>query len=125
MMLDPLTRTVMNIIRQFGGPATLIVKTGEDTYDFETSTAVPLEVQYPIKMVAQDYIQKTNGLMTQSGTLIQTGDKQFFIQSDGVPAPRPGVDSIMFEGRRWTVLTLKDYNPSGVKSYCYEVYARI
>jgi hypothetical protein len=125
-MIDPLTRTVMNIIRQFGGTATMVVKTGEDTYDPETSTTIPGETQLPIKMVAQDYIQKTNGLMTQTGGLIQTGDKQFFIQADaGVPPPRPGVDAILFEGRKWTVLTLKDYNPSGSKSYCYEVYARV
>jgi hypothetical protein len=114
----------MNIIRQFGGSATLTVVTGE-VYDVETSTVVTTETQYPIKMVAQDYIQKSNGLYAQNGTLLQTGDKQFFIQSEGVPVPRPGTDSIIFEGRKWTVLTVKDYNPSGVKSYCYEIYARV
>jgi len=125
-MVDPLTRAVMNIIRQFGGPAYLIV-TGDSVYDPATSTMVQTETQVPIKMVAQDFIQKQNGFMAHNGTLLQTGDKQFFIQSDvdNVPVPRPGIDSILFEGKKWTIKTLKDYNPSGSKSYCYECYARI
>jgi hypothetical protein len=124
-MLDPLVRSVLTMMARYGGDATMVVVNGEGTYDPETSTTTSNEKEYPIRVLAQDYIQKSNGLMAQAGGLIQTGDKQFFIlPKDGMPAPRPEVDYVIFEGRKWTVKTLKDYNPSGTKSYLYEVFAR-
>lgn len=124
MMLDPLVRGVLNMMRQFGGMATLVVD-GEAEYNYETSKVEKTTQEYQVRVIAQDYIQKTSGIATQAGGLVQTGDKQFFIVPDEtVPAPRPGVDSIIFGGRKWTALTFKDYNPSGSKSYLYEVYAR-
>lgn len=124
-MVDPLIRTVLNMMSRYGGSAVLVVDNGEGTYDPETSTTTSAETEYQIRVLAQDYIQKTNGITTQLGGLVQTGDKQFFIQpADGMPMPRPGSDAIIFEGRKWTVTTIKDYNPSGTKTYVYEVYAR-
>lgn len=124
-MLDPLVRTVLTMMSRWGGDATLVVDSGDATYDPETSTTTLSVTDYLIRIIAQDYIQKTSGIMSQTGGLVQTGDKQFFIQpQEGVPAPRVGVDSIIFEGKKWTPITLKDYNPSGTKSYLYEVYAR-
>lgn len=125
-MMDPLIRGVLNMMRQFGGMATLVVDNGEGTYDPETSTTIPSITSYPVRVIAQDYIQKTSGITTAAGGLVQTGDKQFFIQvDDGVPLPRAGVDYIVFQGHKWTAIAIKDYNPSGSKSYLYEVYARM
>lgn len=124
-MVDPLIRTVVNMMSRFGGMATLVVDNGEETYDPVTSKTTPAITEYRIKALAQDYIQKTSGITTAAGGLVQTGDKQFFIQpEDDIPAPRVGVDYIIFEGRKWTAIAFKDYNPSGTKSYLYEVYAR-
>lgn len=124
-MLDPLVRTVLNLISRYGGDATLVVDSGGSTYDPETSSTTPSVTEYPIRLIAQDYIQKASGITTKSGGLIQTGDKQFWIlPQDGVPPPRPDVDYIIFEGVKWTAKTLKDFNPSGTMSYVYEVYAR-
>jgi len=125
-MIDPLIRTVLTMMSRYGGDARLVVDTGESTYDPETSKTTSAIKEYNIRVLAQDYIQKTSGITTQLGTLVKTGDKQFFIQPDeDVPMPRPGVDFIVFEGKQWTVTTIKDYNPSGAKSYVYEVYARL
>lgn len=125
-MLDPLIRSVVMMMNRFGGQATLLVSTGEETYDPETSTTTSAETPYQVRIIAQDYIQKTNGFIAQVGGMVQTGDKQFFIQPDDlIPMPRPGVDTIIFEGRKWNINTIKDYNPSGTKSYMYEVFARL
>jgi hypothetical protein len=124
-MLDPLIRGVVNMMSRYGGLAMLVVDSGESTYDPETSTTTPNVTEYSIRVLAQDYIQNASGLTSQTGGLVQTGDKQFFIQpEEGTPAPRPGTDYIIFEGRKWTAISIKDYNPSGMKSYLYEVYAR-
>ncbi len=125
MVHDPLVRGILLMMRQFGGLATLVVDTGNEQYDYETSKTIKSIQEYPIKVIAQDYIQKAAGITTTAGGLVKTGDKQFFIVPDEtVPAPRTGVDHIIFEGKKWTPIAFKDYNPSGVKSYLYEVYAR-
>jgi hypothetical protein len=104
----------------------LVVDAGEGTYDPATSTTTPSTTEYVIRLLAQDYIQRAGGIATAIGGLVMTGDKQFWIKpEDGVPLPRPGVDFIIYEGKRWTVTTVKDMNPSGGKSYVYEVYARL
>lgn len=125
-MIDPLVRTVLIMITRYGGKATLVVDTGESTYDPETSSTTSSVKEYPIRVLASDYIEKGSGITTQTGKLVKTGDKQFFILPEpGKPAPRAEIDSIIFEGRKWTPISFKDYNPSGTKSYLYEVYARL
>jgi hypothetical protein len=123
-ILDPLIRTTLQLINRFGGPATAVVDNGDTSYDPATSSTGTAESQYPIRLLAQDYIQKASGISAQAGGLIQTGDKQFFILPNGAPKLRPEVDYILFEGFRWTVKVFKDHNPSGAKSYMYEVFAR-
>lgn len=124
-MLDPLVRTVMNLMARFGGDATLLVDTGESTYDPETSTTTAATQEYTVRVIAEDYIQKGSGLSSKTQGLIETGDKRIFIKPDeNVPAPRVGVDCIVFQGHKWVIHTLKEYNPSGTNVYLYEVYAR-
>jgi len=124
-MVDPLIRTVVMMMGRFGGDATLVVESGEATYDPETSTTTSSTTEYPVRIIAQDYIQRSLGLLTKAGTAIQTGDKWIFVQpSDNTPLPRAEVDYLLFEGKRWSVKVVKDHNPSGTKSYLYEIYAR-
>lgn len=123
-ILNPLIRTTLQLINRFGGPASVFVDSGDATYDPATSSTTESVREYRVKLVAQDYIQKGSGIATQAGGLIQTGDKQFFILSDGVPKLRPEVDYIMFDGVKWGVKVFKDHNPSGTKSYMYEVFGR-
>lgn len=122
---NTLLRTVGQMMQRFGGDATLVVDSGDSTYDPETSTTVSSVKSYPIRVLAFDYIQRLSGMTVQDGTLIKTGDKQVFIKPDSkVPTPRIGVDKITFEGRNWTVLALKAHNPSGTMPYVYEAYVR-
>ena len=124
-MLDPLANAVLSMMGKFGGDATLVVDTGDSTYDPTTSTTTPSVQQYPIRLIAEDYIQKSFGISSQIGGLVQTGDKQMFIQPvAGMPVPRPGVDFILLNGQKWGVSVVKAYNPSGVNAYLYEVFAR-
>lgn len=124
-MIDPLIRTVVTMMGRFGGDATLVVDNGQGTYDPATSTTTPSATEYPVRIIAQDYIQKSLGMLTKVGTTIQTGDKWIFVQpNDDTPLPRAEVDYLLFEGRKWTVKVVKDHNPSGTKSYLYEIYAR-
>lgn len=125
-MLNPLHRTVANMMARFGGDAKLTISTGESTYDPATSSAALTVKQYCIRVIAEDYIQRASGITTSNGGLVKTGDKRFYVLAKpNTPMPRPEIDSILFGKDKWTVLTLKDCNPSGTDSYLYEVYARL
>jgi hypothetical protein len=80
-MLDPVARTVVNLMARFGGDAKLVVDKGDSTYDPATSTTVSSVKEYTVRVIASDFIQKTAGVTTKDGSLIQTGDKQFFLKA--------------------------------------------
>jgi hypothetical protein len=123
-MIDPIIRTVGNMMARFGGNATLIQETGTGTYDSAASKTTPSQRSYTIRMLAMDYIKKDSGIIDYHGTLIQTGDKQMFIKPDpAIPAPRVD-DSVIYEGKKWRIVVLKNHNPSGANAYLYEAYLR-
>lgn len=122
--LDPTIRTVYNMITRYGGDSTLVVLT-QGEYDPTQGEAVTQETLHTVRTLAFDYIQKADGVGTKFGTLIQDGDKQLFmLPKAGVPAPRPQVDKITYEGVRHSVVALKALNPSGNKVIMYEMYIR-
>lgn len=122
--LDPIIRTVFNIMRQFGGTSTLIVNAG-DSYNYETSETTPTLVEYEVQTIAFDYLQKKDGIGTESNTIVQRGDKQMFIRpKDGVPFPDPRADTITYKGEKFNIVTVKDINPSGNLSVLWEAYLR-
>jgi len=123
--LDPVVRTVMSLMARWGGNATLVTDTGGGTYDPTTSSTIPTVKQYTVRVIAEDYIQKGGGVSSEITDMIQNGYKRIFIKPEiGVPAPRVAVDYLLFQGAKWNIHSLKEYNPSGANVYLYEVYAR-
>lgn len=119
------SRSIAVQMAQKGGDAILTVRSGESTYNPETSSVTTSEKSYVVRVLAFDYIQKGSGITSEDGTLIKTGDKQFLIKPDPtVPVPDKSTSFITFQGRKWRIVAVKEYNPSGSKPYLYEVYAR-
>ena len=122
--LNPIVRTVSNMIIRYGGVCTLVVTRPGD-YDYDTSSCPVVTTNYPVKMISFDYNQRMSGVGVEDSSLIRNGDKQLFMMlSPGQPVPSPGNDSIIFKGIKHNVITVKDINPSGLKSYVLEVYCR-
>lgn len=124
MNLDPIARTVMNMMRVRGGTSYLQVKV-VPVYDPATSTASAGGVEeYEVRTIVFDYLPKFSGETTADGTMIKAGDKQVFMNPANIPKPKRG-DVVLLSGTKWTVVTVKDHNPSGSNSYLYELFVRL
>lgn len=122
--LNPIVRTVSNMILRYGGECTVIVPT-EGAYNYETSSVDIIETPYIVKMIAFDYLQRLAGTGAESNSLIRNGDKQIFMMlAAGQPLPNPVTDSVVYKGIKHNIITVKDINPSGLKSYILEVFCR-
>lgn len=123
--LDPIVRTINNILTRYGGTCIVTINIDDGEYDYATSTAVISKTDYTVQMIAFDYIQRMQGIGSETNTLIRSGDKQLFIkQTAGMPLPNPATDSVIYNGTRFNIITVKDVNPSGASSFVLEVFVR-
>jgi hypothetical protein len=122
--LDPFIRVVMNMMRQFGGDGQLVVtSTGE--YDPASGKTPKVTQKIPARVIVLDYMQKIEGVGNKTGTMIQDGDKQAFMQpSADVPTPRPEIDKIIYKGVPHSIVSFKELNPTGTKAILYELFIR-
>lgn len=110
-------------MRLHGGQSVIRVTTGIE-YDVETSTMVNTVTTFNVETVVMDYTQKFSGFGTES-TLVKTGDKQVFVKVvDGLPVPVAGRDTLILSGEDFSIVSVKEINPSGIKAYVYEIFAR-
>lgn len=125
-------RTVANMMRSFGTSAQLRIAISE-AYDPETSENIVEYHDYPVNAMFFDYLKKNEGLGTDGKTLIQSGDKQVFVQppqktETGIPLPvaSPNKWFLVLGEKTYKVITLKQHNPSMTNSGCilYELYVR-
>lgn len=123
--IDPIVRTVVNTMRTRGGDATLVLPDGEPVYNPATSTATSPETSYTIRVLVFDYIQKNMGMNTDAGGLIQSGDKQMFVQPQStLPKMRPRVGHVLYQGMKFDIITAKEVNPSGGNVILHELFIR-
>lgn len=125
-------RVVSDMMRKFGTRAQIVVAL-EEEYDVETSENTVRYQEYPVNALFFDYIDKMNGLTSKGNTLIQTGDKQVYVQppnkmETGVPLPHlnPNRDTLRLDDMVYKIITFKQHNPSMTSSgsVLYELYVR-
>ncbi len=122
---NPFLRVVSDMMRKFGGNGTLEVFTGTSSYDPETSTMVVAKRSYTIRAMMFDYVPRKDGQNLENGSLVRSGDKQLFIKPDTThPAPKVGTDMIVFGGKRYGIVAIKELNTSGGTTVYYELYIR-
>lgn len=123
-ILDPVYRTVLQMMAARGGDGTLIAK-GIPEYDPTTSSATSTDINYPVRVLVFDYIQKQAGLATENNSLIRTGDKQVFIKPyEGLPSPTAKDFTLVLKEVPYSVITVKEVNPSNANVYLYELFVR-
>ncbi len=123
--LNPIVRTINNILTRYGGTCIVTILTDDGGYNFDTSTAIINKTDYTVQMIAFDYIQRMQGTGSEPNTLIRSGDKQVFVkQIAGMPMPNPATDSVIYNGKKYNIVTIKDLNPSGVSSFVLEMFIR-
>ncbi len=119
---DPFIRTVLNMMTRFGGDF-IMSAPDVSSYDVSTSTATVTPVQHTVRAIIMDYVPKLEGV--GNGSLIQSGDKQVFMKpDDAIPAPDPLINTLLINGVKYRIVTIKELNPSGTKVVLYEMYVR-
>jgi hypothetical protein len=118
-------RVVTNMMARYGGPAK-VQKQGEGVYDPATSEYTAGDTLYPVKAMVFDYTLQSNGLQTEKNTLIQTGDKQVFIQNLDYPGLviSPEKDFILLGDKKYRIITYKELNPSQEANILMELFVR-
>lgn len=131
-MISAFDDVVANMMQEYGTTAHIVVTTAEE-YSPDTSENETKEVEYRVRAMFFDYIDKMAGKGTERNSLIQSGDKQVYIQpphktSAGIPLPHidTNKDRLKVNGTTYKIVTIKQYNPSMSRAGCvlYEAYIR-
>ena len=127
---DPFHRFVSTMMSRFSAPATILSQ-GTGSYNPDTSEYVATTTSYTVRIIPFDYIKKGDGLGTATGTDIQTGDRQIYLEplnqtnSDLVmPRLQPNKDRLQVADKLYRIIALKELNPTMSDSILYELYVR-
>lgn len=129
-LLEDFDSVIADMMQDFGTTATLQIY-ADAVYNPATADASPAKTDYVVNAILLDYPMIKNGLNTEFGTLIQTGDKQVFVQprnkvSDNYTMPKitPNKDKILIGSELWKIATVKNVNPTNQNSILFELNVR-
>lgn len=123
-------KAAFELVTEFGGPGTY-VKTTLGDYDPTTATSPSATVEIPILIALLDLTRPNNGFGTKPGTneIIQA-DKEAYV----VPPTKRGNptllpldvvnDTIVVNDVSYSIVTMKEVNPSGSDPIVYIFYLR-
>jgi len=121
-------RTVMQMMRDFGGVGQLRVYTESTYVDGEM---VSTHADYDVNMVMLDYPQMGAGDKSDFNTMILEGDKQCLVQprnKQSYTLTQPDVkanrDIMIVNGVQWKIMNYKEVNTSGSESILIELHLR-
>lgn len=131
-MIDAFDNLVADMMYSYGTTAYVLVTTKEE-YNPDTSENKVEVVPYKVRAIFFDYIDKTAGVGTEKNSLVQTGDKQVFIQPPhkteaGIPLPHilPNSDKLKIGDKVYKIVVIKEFNTSMSRQGCvlYEAFVR-
>ena len=125
-MMNPIVRTVMSVMARQGGDAMMVFPSGDPVYDVNTSTSITPTVTYPVRVLIFDYVKKTDGAGVVGNSLIESGDKQVFVQPTyDLPKPKARISSLVIQDVTYNVITVKAIDPAGTGDVIlYELFVR-
>lgn len=129
-MLEDFDQCVTEFMNDFGGVGILHIAgtsiRNPDTNDLEV-VVTPIQV----RAILLDLTLQSNGLQTVAGSLIQAGDKRCYIQpinktnpALAMPVVQPNKDKFEMGDITYTIVTLKEINPTATNNVLYELYLR-
>ena len=120
MSIAQFDRVVLNTMNLYGGSSTLQIHT-VGAYDPATSTNTNTVTEYTVRTMLFDYTRPNDGINSQGGTLIQSGDKQLLMMpynktatGNAILTIQPNKDTIKIGTDVWKIVSIKELNPSNV-----------
>jgi hypothetical protein len=130
---DDFNGAVAGFIQDFGTIAQLVVQDDSTAvYNPATGSLDGATTSYfDINAIFLDYTLQRYGLQDQQGTLIQSGDKQCFLQpinkgdcSLSMPVIQPNKDRVSVAGKLYKIASLKMVNPTFQDNILYELHLK-
>lgn len=125
--------TIAAMMQDFGTVAQLIFQDDSTAvYDPATgSLGGAVTTSYPCNAIFLDFTLQRFGQQSESGTLIQSGDKQCFLQPINkancaftMPVIQPNKDRIAVAGKLYKIASQKMINPTMVNNILYELHLK-
>ena len=132
MTINIFDRALANMIKNFGGIATLQIYS-DGTYDTTTGEVTNSKTDYPVNVLVFDYQLKKDGRNTDTDSLIESADKQVYVQPRNkvnarytMPRIMPNRDRILIGSDIWKIVALKELNPSNSNggAILFELYLK-
>jgi len=118
-MIDPIVRTINNLMQLRGGPVDLVATT-PGVYNPDTSQVDTQVVTVTVRGLVFDAKESVS-----PNSLIRAGDKQVFIQpQQDMPIPVPMSVELVYGGSRYSVVVVEELNPTGANVLLYELIVR-
>jgi hypothetical protein len=130
--MEKYARVVRKEMDRYGFDLTVIRKE-DSVYDPALGTAVDVTTEFKCRGILFDLTLQSNGTGTSKNSLITAGDKQIFIepadqdgwyQDNELDAIKPERDKILIGSTLYSVITVKQINPSTNCSVLYDCYIR-
>lgn len=125
-----------SMMADFGTNAFLVTQLDTGEYDAEAGVKPVVTSQIPIRGIIMDLTLQSNGLGTKVRTMIQAGDKVFYVKPtdyllpilmpDGVLAVDSTDDRVVIGKATYKVVTMKIMDPdaSGTAPILFELYLK-
>lgn len=122
--------TVLEFIKEQGASATLMQRT-EGAYNPSTGTVGTVDTLIACEGILMDLTLQSNGLSVKYGTLVEAGDKEFYMRpphkTNGSPSPvviSPASDRLKIGNVTYKIVTLKELNPTAADPVLVSLYLR-
>lgn len=123
-------QVVVGMMEDFGVVSKLLIQ-GDAALNADTGEYLPSETSYDVNTIYMDFTLARFGTQTAEGTLIQTGDKQCYMQPLNksnpllaMPNVQPNRDRISVGGRVYKIANLKMINPTMSDAIVYEMHLK-
>lgn len=124
--MDDFDRIVLEFMQEtIPAPNVLIENPGTAEYDPSTGTLTATSTQTTSYGILMDLTLQSNGASLKYGTMVQQGDKELYLQPPATTTPVvQGQTKITVAGVVWSIVTMKEVNPTGVRPILYTLYVR-
>lgn len=123
-------QVVVGMMEDFGIVSQLLIQ-GDGVFNPATQEYVAAITSYDVNTIFMDFTLARFGTQTAEGTLIQTGDKQCYMQPLNkrnplltMPTVQPNKDQISVGGRVYKIANLKMINPTMTDAIVYEMHLK-